>query len=146
MAALDDSRDFKDISEKMIVRPIHLLRSSEAEERSQDAGIREDQAPRIEDTPQPDLSQTQIADTPRPEVLHTDSEEQVTQAEMQAVHESQSYSVMLDGFPIDEQPTWLIPAVRVASKASKPAARGADSQNYVSLIRNLVKSSGIYAL
>lgn len=146
MAALDDSRDFKDMSEKMIVRPIHLLRSSEAEERSQDAGISEDQLPRIEDAPQPDLSQTQIADTPRPEVLHADIEEQVTQAEIQAVHESQSYPIMLDGLPVDEEPTWIIPVVRVASKAPKLAARGADSQNYVSLIRNLVKSSGIYAL
>src|SRR5438105_3473923 len=124
MAALDDSRDSKDISEKMIVRPIHLLRSSEAEESSQNAGIREDQAPRIEDKPQLDLSQTQIADTPRPEVLQADIDEQVTQAEIQAVYESQSYSIMLDGFPIDEQPTWIIPAVRDVSKAPKLAARG----------------------
>src|SRR5690349_2266371 len=53
---------------------------------------------------------------------------------------------MRDGLSVDEQPTWLIPAVPSATKASKLGARGADTQDYVSLIRNLVKSSGIYAL
>src|SRR6266852_8542819 len=146
MATLDEPGDCRDPSAKKRMQATFLVPFLETEERSQDAGIREDQVPRIEDTPQTDLLQTQIADTPGPEVLHADIEDRVTQDEIQAAYEPQSYSIMLDGLPVDEQPTWLIPAIPGASKAPKLEARGADSQNYVSLIRNLVKSSGIYAL
>lgn len=133
MVAFDGSRDLRDMSEKMMARFIHLLRFSEAEERSQITGIRENQVPQIEDTSQPQAS-------------HADNEEQATQGEIQAVHKPWSYSIMLDGLPVDEQPTWLIPAVRPVNKAPIPQERNTDSQNYISLIRNLAKSSGIYAL
>lgn len=120
MAMLDEPGDSRDTSVKKIKQPIFLASFLEAEERSQEAGIREDQISR--------------------------NVEQVTQAQIQTVYGSQSDSIRLKGLPVDEQPTGLIPAVRDASKAPKLATQDADSQTYVSLVRNLVKSSGIYAI
>src|SRR2546426_9035814 len=48
-----------------------------------------------------------------------------------------------DQFTVCEQPTWIIPVLRDAPKAPENVTGGSG---YVSLIRNLVKSSGIYAL
>ncbi len=52
----------------------------------------------------------------------------------------------MDGLPADEQPMRIIPAARASKKASKLAAHDQEAQDYGSLIRKLVKSSGIYAL
>src|SRR5712691_9562111 len=56
----------------------------------------------------------------------------------------------LDGWAIDEMLTWILPAVNPkhvkneATKAQKVIV--ADTVNHVVLLRNLIKSSGIYAL
>jgi O-antigen/teichoic acid export membrane protein len=133
VTTLHEPGDYGNTSAKKKMQPIFLVSFLETEDRSTDAGKREDQVPRNEDTP-------------LPEDLHATIDERVAQAEMQAAYEWLPSPIMLDGSPIDEQPTWLIPATPKASKAPKLAARDADSQNYISLIRNLVKSSGIYAL
>src|SRR5713226_4611299 len=53
---------------------------------------------------------------------------------------------LTDGLPIEEQATWILPVIRDASRASKQPAQEEQAQGHLSLVRNLVKSSGIYAL
>lgn len=48
----------------------------------------------------------------------------------------------MDGIPIDQQPTLVLPVIR---KSGVPL-QGSDKESYVSLARNLIQSSGIYAL
>jgi O-antigen/teichoic acid export membrane protein len=50
---------------------------------------------------------------------------------------------VVDQFTVCEQPTWIIPVLR---DAPRPPENVTGGSGYVSLIRNLVKSSGIYAL
>lgn len=52
----------------------------------------------------------------------------------------------LDSLSISEQPTWTIPVIREAGRAPKHVAPDGEAKGYVSLLRDLVKSSGIYAL
>jgi O-antigen/teichoic acid export membrane protein len=51
----------------------------------------------------------------------------------------------LDELPIEEQATWYLPVVTVAKKA-KVTVVSSSNQDIVSLVRNLIKNSGIYAL
>ncbi|HEU5230161.1 MAG TPA: lipopolysaccharide biosynthesis protein [Ktedonobacteraceae bacterium] len=48
----------------------------------------------------------------------------------------------MDSVPIDQQPTLILPVIAKAELA----AQGAEKGGYVSLARNLIQSSGIYAL
>ncbi len=52
----------------------------------------------------------------------------------------------MDGTALSEQPTWIIPVLPASKKVSKPIARDAEGEGYASIMLNLVKSSGIYAL
>src|SRR5215469_1216347 len=54
--------------------------------------------------------------------------------------------VLIDGLPLDQQDTWLIPAVLDARKGPKGEGQDPGAKHYVQYIRTLVKSSGIYAL
>ncbi len=56
------------------------------------------------------------------------------------------YSPMIDGSAIDEQPTWIIPVIPGTRKMAGSPSESTGTDGYVSLVRNLVKSSGIYAL
>jgi len=69
-----------------------------------------------------------------------------TEAGLYAAPKSSLYPPMLDGLPFDEQATWIIPVVRDAKKTSKFEPQRSAANNYSTLVRNLVKSSGIYAL
>ncbi|HVB21533.1 MAG TPA: oligosaccharide flippase family protein [Ktedonobacteraceae bacterium] len=51
-----------------------------------------------------------------------------------------------DSTSISEQPTWIIPVLPASTKVPKPVVRDAGGGSYTSIILNLVKSSGIYAL
>jgi len=55
-------------------------------------------------------------------------------------------SIVPEGFPFSEQPTWIIPVVRDTQKATQGRTQVSGAQGYVSLVRDLVKSSGIYAI
>lgn len=59
---------------------------------------------------------------------------------------SSPYFLMLNGLSIDEQPTWLLPVIQVPRGTLAPGARVSGAEGYASLIRNLIKNSGIYAL
>src|SRR2546421_10418236 len=53
---------------------------------------------------------------------------------------------LIGGLPIEEQTTWIIPVIQVAPKTSQLTAQGVKTESYASLIRELAKSSGLYAL
>ena len=53
---------------------------------------------------------------------------------------------MIDGLPIDEQQTWIIPAFPGQKRSTELETRTQGTEEYTSLIRKLVKSSGVYAL
>ncbi len=53
---------------------------------------------------------------------------------------------LMGGLPIEEQTTWIIPVIQVAPKTSQLTAQGVKTESYASLIRELAKSSGLYAL
>jgi O-antigen/teichoic acid export membrane protein len=57
-----------------------------------------------------------------------------------AVYESSLNFTMPDGLPIDQHDTWIIPVVR------SPKAFIAGAVGHVSLLRDLMKKAGIYAL
>jgi O-antigen/teichoic acid export membrane protein len=67
------------------------------------------------------------------------------QIDLKTVRKSSPSYFGIDGVPLDEQETWAIPATRGSSKELKPASRRLE-EDYISLILNLLKSSGIYAL
>jgi len=78
----------------------------------------------------------------------TSLDEVTTQANLQAVDGpllSLSFG-LLDDLPLDKQETVVIPVVGALSTEPKLEARDLGEGSYVSQIRNLVKSSGIYAL
>lgn len=64
----------------------------------------------------------------------------------EAARRTLPYSPMIDGSAIDEQPTWIIPRVSHMKKMVNPPSESTETEGYVSLMRNLVKSSGVYAL
>ena len=57
---------------------------------------------------------------------------------------------VLDGISIADQPTWMLPAMRGPRRAGNNAAEnektGSDTQGYLSLAFDMIKSSGIYTL
>jgi O-antigen/teichoic acid export membrane protein len=69
-----------------------------------------------------------------------------TKVEVTAASGTLFNSVGVNGLPIDQLDTWIIPAVRYAREAPVSETKNAEVQGYVSLIRDLVKSSIIYAL
>jgi O-antigen/teichoic acid export membrane protein len=55
------------------------------------------------------------------------------------------YYPLVDGILLEEQATWIIPAVQIP-RAAKSEVDEASVQSYTTQLRNLLKSSGIYAL
>src|SRR5437588_11811052 len=53
----------------------------------------------------------------------------------------------LDTFTLDEQVTWILPAIRNVKTAPKSSLLATEAgSSYISLARGLIKDSGIYAL
>jgi len=69
-----------------------------------------------------------------------------TRADIKAMHKPSPTLLMVNGLPFDEEPTWIIPVIRAPKSAPKLEAGDSGTEVYVSLLRNLMKSSGIYAL
>jgi O-antigen/teichoic acid export membrane protein len=71
-----------------------------------------------------------------------------TQADLPAVSTSSlSFSpAMVDGLPLEEQTTWIIPVAPGGRGTAAPQVRDLEEGGYSSQIRRLIKSSGIYAL
>jgi O-antigen/teichoic acid export membrane protein len=129
----NESRDDKNIGSRKIIQPSPLISFSKEEQHSLDAAMENGQAPEIDDISTDEL-------------LVVDVDHLPTQVNLKTVHESLSHSIMLDGLPIDEQQTWILPVARDSRKTTNIISPDLEMQGYVSLIRNLVKSSGIYAI
>lgn len=59
------------------------------------------------------------------------------------------YSDVIGGLPIEEQATWIMPALpggTLLAPGSGSEVRSSDTENYASYLRHLIKSSGIYVL
>ncbi len=73
-----------------------------------------------------------------------------TQLNLQAFPKPQPtpFFMSMDGIPIQEQITWIIPAIQVPGLAEKPETKsiGVGGGSYSLHLRNVLKSSGIYAL
>ncbi len=138
MAALDVSSDNKMPGDKKLKRPVHLVSLVETEQRIQ----------------------TQLLPVPRSreaDKLHTDDllehapEQKVmkqlpVESELKVADKLKSPFFVLNAWHYDEQSTWIVPAIQSPNKASRLETRDVGSQDYISLMRNLLKSSGIYAL
>src|SRR5947208_9470165 len=66
-----------------------------------------------------------------------------TQIDLKTVRKSSPSYFGIDGVPLDEQETWVIPAKRGSSKVLKLTSRRLED-DYISLIINLANSYGIY--
>ncbi len=144
MSPLDDSRHYKDAHSKKIVRPL-ITSFSDSENDSGETGIRDNHVVQIESVPIGEHLHTRIEDTQRFELLYTSIDQIPTQTELQVIYKS-SPSMIIGGLPIDEQPTWIVPVVQIVRRVPELKARESDAQNYISLIHDLAKSSGIYAI
>jgi O-antigen/teichoic acid export membrane protein len=85
------------------------------------------------------------------ELFALDVDQIPTQAGLQAILMSSSWSSPLtNGVPIYNQPTWRLPVLpgsnTVSIQASSSAAQTTGGESDLGLIRNLVKSSGVYAI
>src|SRR5260370_42221811 len=74
-----------------------------------------------------------------------------TRVGLRAIHLPSSWSSpLVDGISIYNQPTWLLPAIprssTVSGQASPSESQAPGGEIYFSLIRHLVKNSGIYAI
>ena len=92
-----------------------------------------------------------IDESPTLELLSIDVGQITTQAGLQAILTSSSWSSPLtNGVPIYNQPTWRLPVLpessTVGRQNSSSTARTTGDESYLGLIRNLAKSSGIYAI
>ncbi len=67
-------------------------------------------------------------------------------SQIRTTYEVSPNSFLIDGLPFDEQPTWMLPVVQDTKKITKFDSWTSGLGSNASLIRNLVKSSGIYAL
>jgi len=145
MVPVDGSGNHKDITGREIVQPIFPIpslvtplpvTSSQEESPFADATTGKGHTLKIEDIP------TASQDATNTDWLSV-------RVDPKAVYTSSS-PYMLDGLTISEQPTWIIPAIpRALRDTRKPARRevqDSEVKSYVSLIRNLVKSSGLYAI
>lgn len=88
----------------------------------------------------------EIPDTPVPDSLESDTNRLAAQVAPKPVYPLSSSPSMIDGVPIDEQPTWFIPVIPKQKRATKLEIRTHGTEEYTSVIRSLVKSSGVYAL
>lgn len=68
------------------------------------------------------------------------------QGDFRDVNEASFGSAIMGSLPIYEQSTWIIPFVIEPGKITSARFQMSGAESYVSLVRSLVKSSGIYAL
>src|SRR5438270_7006177 len=137
----DETRDHQNAYVREIVGPIHLRPLPHQSKQDRDAVGGDDRVSRLSDI------EESMSSTPEP-IRNVD--ETTTQVDLPTVlTPSLSFSpAMVDGFPLDEQDTWIIPVPLPARerRATKSETQGPESEGYASQLRKLVKSSGIYAL
>ncbi len=136
----DESRNYQDSFGTKTIRSIHLIPLVNGSVQHPDAARGDDHASRFNDYPG---SATPVT------MPITNVNEVTTQVDLQAVHKSSlSFSASLvDDVSIDQEATLIIPATLapIGSKAAE-FEEGLGMRGYASQLRELVKSSGIYAL
>src|SRR5215471_3697477 len=147
MTFLDEPKNYSDTGDKEIVKPALPTRSPlmrfpltplpktllpQEEESFSDAMVSEGHVPKRNDPHTFMLPATNITGFP-------------ASADVQTHHVS-SYPAILNEVPFDQQETWIIPVVRSPKPHLQSRTSDQAAKNYVSLVRNLVKSSSIYAL
>jgi O-antigen/teichoic acid export membrane protein len=70
----------------------------------------------------------------------------VTLVKLEAGYKLFSDANLSEGLPFSEQPTLVLPVVRDTQKVTQAKTQATGTQDYVSLVRNLIKSTGIYAV
>src|SRR5579885_289178 len=148
-------------NDKRVIRSIRLNHFSRIGERLDESGeTAEGHIRQTPLTPLPDIIDTgsDIPVTPWPNALQEGANvlASIEERQLSADLYAPFFSLLAaSGRFIDEEPTWLMlpavypgaPSVRVREKVpTKTREAGAEEQNSASLIRNLIKSSGIYAL
>lgn len=94
---------------------------------------------------------TEIDEVVTPELPVVDIAQLPTQIGVPAISESSRLSLpVVDGISIADQPTWMLPMIprpnRAGNNATENGKTGSDTQSYLSLALDIIKSSGIYAL
>jgi O-antigen/teichoic acid export membrane protein len=72
--------------------------------------------------------------------------QRVTLVKLEARYRLISDANLSEGLPFSEQPTLILPVVRDIHKSIQAKTQFSETQDYISLVSNLVKSSGIYAI
>ncbi len=125
----------KDKSTHKLKRSISLVASWDEVNRYQDGVVEEKAALWLDDLPT--LKRPAIDIPP----LAADRNPAANYARSPSTHYA-----LLSGFPIEEQATWMFPAVQASAKTSRLQPQDVKSESNYSLVKNLVKSSGIYVL
>jgi O-antigen/teichoic acid export membrane protein len=94
---------------------------------------------------------TEIDEVATPELPIADIAQLPTQIRVPAIPVSSRLSLpIIDSTSIADQPTWMLPVIPMSNRAGNNAAdngkTGANTQSYLSLAFDMIKSSGIYAL
>src|SRR5437588_4804707 len=136
MTLLDGSRNYEDASEREIVQPIPPAWLPSG--RLPVTPLPQEEVPLSETTME--KSQIGIDDLPTIMQPATNIDESPTAINLETTYRALPYFSMPDGLAIDEQPTWIIPVVRGTREMAEHRSKTAETEGYVSLIRNLVKS------
>lgn len=103
------------------------------------------------DTPSDLVAAPYIDEAPTKELPTVEVDQLTTPRDLRAVYISPNWLSLWTGdVSIDNQATWLLPAISklssVSSHISPPAMQVQDGESHAGLIRGLVKNSGIYAI
>jgi O-antigen/teichoic acid export membrane protein len=136
ISSSDDSGKYRDAVGRKIWRPIRLKPHAEESKQHQEGATEDSQVFWSSDFPNL--------------VMPAESIDQIdTENNLNALSDPSSFHFsMADGLPIDEQETWIIPALSAPnwSRTSKLEAQDIEVKGYISHIRKLIKSLGIYSL
>lgn len=147
-SSLEMADNYREANRKGTKHSIHPTPFLEETEREWDV-LQENKFPELIDpTPTVTLPALALDQCPTLMLPLMHVEQLPTLSRLKAVPKfSQSANGIPDGLSIHEQPTWIIPVLPGTKKKSKAAVREMEAGGgYVSILRNLVKSSGIYAL
>lgn len=136
----DDEEQRKPLS---VIPTPHLTETTQQEKKPQ----REERFAQIELSPTIVLPSIQYDQFPTLFLPKLDIAQAKTQVGIQVVRSPlPQVDFSTQHMSISEQPTWIIPIIPASSQLGKQASEHRTEQNYSTIIRTLIKSSGIYAL
>lgn len=146
-SSLEEAENYHKANRKGTKQYIHLTPFLEETEREWDV-LQEDKYPElIEASPTVILPIFTMDQYPTLMLPLIRVEQLPTLSRLKAMPKSSQSTIGIpDGLSIYEQPTWIIPVLPDTRKKSKAAFQEIGVGSPASILRNLVKSSGIYAL